>query len=197
MAMVAAAPELAASPVAPRVTHQTGERDLDLVGAAYRDAGLDATVAAFFYDMDRRLADADVIVCRAGATTLAEIAASGRAAILIPLPTATDDHQRRNAEALAAAGAAEMVLERDATGPALATQILGLVSDGRRRANLGRAIRAFARPEAAAVIADRAETLAARGGWRRTEPGARSPKPGVEPEVRGPGPEARNPEPGA
>ena len=195
MAMVAAAAELAASPFAPRVTHQTGERDLDVVGAAYRDARLDATVAPFFYDMDRRLADANVIVCRAGATTLAEIAAAGRAAILIPLPTATDDHQRRNAEALAAAGAAEVLIERDATGPALARQILGLVADGRRRADLGRAIRAFARPDAAAVIADRVEGLAARGGWQR--PAARRPQP----ETRSPEPEARSPkgnvEPGA
>ena len=63
---------------------------------------------------------ADVVVCRAGATTLAEIAAAGKAAILIPLPTATDDHQRKNAEALASAGAAEMLLQRDATGAVLA-----------------------------------------------------------------------------
>jgi UDP-N-acetylglucosamine--N-acetylmuramyl-(pentapeptide) pyrophosphoryl-undecaprenol N-acetylglucosamine transferase len=176
MAMVAAAPELAASPVVPRVTHQTGERDLGRVQAAYRDAGLDATVAPFFYDMDRQLAGADVIVCRAGATTLAEIAAAGRAAILIPLPTAADDHQRRNAEALAAAGAAEVLIERDATGPALAKRILGLAADGRRRAELGRAIRTFARPDAAAVIADRVEALAAQAGW---QPEARSPEPGA------------------
>ena len=84
-----------------------------MVRAAYRQAGLPADVEPFLYDMGRQLATADLIVCRAGATTLAEITAAGKPAILIPLPTATDDHQRKNAEALAAAGAAEMLLQRD------------------------------------------------------------------------------------
>ena len=87
----------------------------------------------------------------------------------------------------------EMLIERDATGSALAARILGLVGDGRRRADLGRAIRAFARPDAASLIADRVEALAARGGWRQPEPGARSSESGA----RGPEPGARSPEPGA
>ena len=77
--------------------------------------------------------DADLIVCRAGATTLAEITAAGSAAVLIPLPTATDDHQRKNAEALADAGAAEMLLQHDLTGHALAERIRALAADPARR----------------------------------------------------------------
>ena len=110
--------------------------------------------------MGRQLGQADVIVCRAGATTLAELMAAGRAAILIPLPTATDDHQRRNAEALASAGAAEILLQPDASGHALAARILALAGDRQRRARMADAARSLARPEAAKVIVDRALELA-------------------------------------
>ena len=107
LAMVEAAPQLAAGSHRLRLAHQTGERDVAMVRDAYDAAGLAAEVEPFFFDMGRRLREVDLIVCRAGATTLAEITAAGKAAVLIPLPTATDDHQRRNAEALAADGAAE------------------------------------------------------------------------------------------
>ena len=159
LAMVAAAPKLAGVRPPLRVTHQTGERDVEVVRAAYRAAGLAAEVEPFLYDMGRRLRQADVIVCRAGATTLAEVAAAGRAAILVPLPTATDDHQRRNAEALAAAGAADMLVQADATGDELAKRVLALASDGTRRLQMGRAVQRLARPDAAKVIVDRALTL--------------------------------------
>ena len=115
MAMVEAAPRLAAAGGV-AITHQTGERDLELVRRAYRDAGLEARVEPFLYAMDREMKDADVIVCRAGATTIAELTAAGRAAILIPLPTAADDHQRKNAEVLRRAGAAELIEQKDLTG---------------------------------------------------------------------------------
>jgi UDP-N-acetylglucosamine--N-acetylmuramyl-(pentapeptide) pyrophosphoryl-undecaprenol N-acetylglucosamine transferase len=159
MAMAEAAPTLAASRVPLRLTHQTGEADLETVRAAYRKAGLGATVEPFLYDMGRQLGRADVIVCRAGATTLAEITSAGKAAILIPLPTATDDHQRRNAQALASAGAAEMLLQSEATGPALADRILSLIADRERRAGLARAARSLAKPDAAKIIVDRAMEL--------------------------------------
>src|SRR6185436_10409157 len=106
MAMVEAAPQLAAGRPPVRLTHQTGERDVEMVRTAYRQAGVQGDVEPFLYDMGRQLAGADLIVCRAGATTLAEIMAAGKPAILIPLPTATDDHQRKNAESLVAAAAA-------------------------------------------------------------------------------------------
>jgi UDP-N-acetylglucosamine--N-acetylmuramyl-(pentapeptide) pyrophosphoryl-undecaprenol N-acetylglucosamine transferase len=108
-----------------------------MVRVAYQRAGLDAEVEPFLFDMGRRIGQADLIVCRAGATTLAEIAAAGKAAILIPLPSATDDHQRKNADALAATGAAEVLLQADATGPVLARRILSLAADADARAGSG------------------------------------------------------------
>jgi UDP-N-acetylglucosamine--N-acetylmuramyl-(pentapeptide) pyrophosphoryl-undecaprenol N-acetylglucosamine transferase len=156
VAMVEAAAELAASRPPLRLTHQTGERDVEMVRSAYRAAGLQADVEPFFYDMGRRVGQADLIVCRAGATTIAEIAAAGKPAILIPLPTATDDHQRRNAETLAAAGAAEVLLQSEATGPELSARIRALANDSAKRGRLAVAARSFARPDAARVIVDRA-----------------------------------------
>jgi UDP-N-acetylglucosamine--N-acetylmuramyl-(pentapeptide) pyrophosphoryl-undecaprenol N-acetylglucosamine transferase len=159
LAMCDAAASLAAAPSSIQLVHQTGERDLDLVRHAYRQAGIRAEVAPFLYDMGRRLNAADLIVCRAGATTLAEIAAAGKASILIPLPTATDDHQRKNAESLESAGAAEVILQGVATGPELAMRILALAADRDRRDRMAGAARALARPDAARVIVDRALTL--------------------------------------
>ena len=158
VAMVEAAPELAAGPPL-RLTHQTGERDVEMVRTAYRRAGISAEVEPFLYDMGQRLRHADVIVCRAGATTLAEITAAGKAAILIPLPTATDDHQRKNAEALAASGAAELLLQSDATGSVLARRVRALAGNREARTRMEQAARALARPDAAKVIVDRALEL--------------------------------------
>jgi UDP-N-acetylglucosamine--N-acetylmuramyl-(pentapeptide) pyrophosphoryl-undecaprenol N-acetylglucosamine transferase len=155
MAMVEAAEELAAHTPRLRLTHQTGERDVEMVRAAYRKAQLEADVAPFFDDMGRQLGRADLIVCRAGATTLAEITAAGKAAILIPLPTATDDHQRKNAEALVAAGAAEMLVQSDLTGRTLAQRILTLAVDRAARTRMSAAARTMARPDAARMIVDR------------------------------------------
>jgi UDP-N-acetylglucosamine--N-acetylmuramyl-(pentapeptide) pyrophosphoryl-undecaprenol N-acetylglucosamine transferase len=159
MAMVEAAPQLAAGGPHLHLTHQTGERDVEMVRSGYRTAGLQADVEPFLYDMGRQLGQADVIVCRAGATTLAEITAAGRAAILIPLPTATDDHQRKNAEELANVGAAEMLLQADVTGATLAARILALAGDRERRERMAAAARTLARPEAAKLIVDRALEL--------------------------------------
>jgi len=159
VAMVEAAAELAAGGSHLRLTHQTGERDVEMVRTAYREAGLAADVAPFFDDMGRQLGQADLTVCRAGATTVAEITAAGKAAILIPLPTATDDHQRKNAEALAAAGAAALLLQKDVTGHVLAQRILALADDRDARRRMSAAARAMARPEAARVIVDRALDL--------------------------------------
>jgi UDP-N-acetylglucosamine--N-acetylmuramyl-(pentapeptide) pyrophosphoryl-undecaprenol N-acetylglucosamine transferase len=162
VSMAEAAPQLAAHGSQLRIVHQTGERDLEMVRAAYRKAGIEAEVEPFLYDMGRQLARADVVVCRAGATTLAEITAAGKAAILIPLPTATDDHQRKNAEALAAAGGAEVLLQQHAGGATLAERILALVADRDRRVRIAAAARALARPDAARVIVDRALELLER-----------------------------------
>src|SRR6476469_3877334 len=144
VAMVEAAPQLAAGGSHLRLVHQTGERDVEMVRTAYREAGLQADVEPFLDDMGRQLGPADVIVCRAGATTLAEITAAGKAAVLIPLPTATDDHQRKNAEALSTAGAADLLLQRDLTGPVLAARVLALAGDAARRARIAGAARTLA-----------------------------------------------------
>ena len=162
VAMVEAAAELAAGGAPLRVTHQTGERDVEMVRAAYRAAGLQADVEPFLYDMGRQLGDAELIVCRAGATTLAEITAAGKAAILIPLPTATDDHQRKNAETLARSGAAEVLLQGDMTGGTLAERILSLAADRVRRRQIEAAAKALARPDAAKAIVDKALELIGR-----------------------------------
>jgi UDP-N-acetylglucosamine--N-acetylmuramyl-(pentapeptide) pyrophosphoryl-undecaprenol N-acetylglucosamine transferase len=164
VAMVEAAQRLAAATPGLRLTHQTGERDADMVRAAYRAAGVAAAVEPFLHDMGRQIGDADVVVCRAGATTLAEITAAGKAAILIPLPTATDDHQRKNAEALVSNGAAELLLQSELTGDALAARIVALAGDGSRRRRMAEAARRLARPDAARIIVDRAMELAARAG---------------------------------
>lgn len=162
VAMVEAAKELATGAPHLRLTHQTGERDVEMVRDAYRAAGLQAVVEPFFYDMGRRLGEANVVICRAGATTLAEIAAAGKAAILIPLPSAADDHQRKNAEALAAKGAADVLLQSEMNGQTLAAKVLALVSDRDRRTRMATAARSMARPDAARVIVDRALELVRR-----------------------------------
>ncbi|MGE5815857.1 MAG: undecaprenyldiphospho-muramoylpentapeptide beta-N-acetylglucosaminyltransferase [Acidobacteriota bacterium] len=160
VAMVAAATQLASHAGRLSITHQTGERDLEFVRDGYRRAGLTARVVPFIDEMVLEMSVADLVICRAGATTLAELTAAGRAAILVPLPTATDDHQRKNAQVLAEAGAAEVVDERELTGKALAARLLALASDPERREGMEARARRFAKPQAAKVIADRALTLA-------------------------------------
>ena len=158
VAMVEAATRLAAGSVA--ITHQTGERDLEMVRNSYRRAGLEARVEPFLFAMDREMKAADLVVCRAGATTLAELTASGKASILVPLPTAADDHQRGNALALVKQGAALMVEQRELSGDRLAAEILSLAADTERRRRIATAARRLARPDAARAIVDRVLALA-------------------------------------
>jgi UDP-N-acetylglucosamine--N-acetylmuramyl-(pentapeptide) pyrophosphoryl-undecaprenol N-acetylglucosamine transferase len=160
VAMVEAAARLAAAGAALAITHQTGERDLALVRDGYRRAGLEARVEAFLYEMDREMTAADFVVARAGATTLSELAAARRPAILVPLPTAADDHQRKNAEVIARAGGAEVIDQRELDGTRLADAILQLAHDPPRRERMAAAMHAFARPDAARRIADRVWSLA-------------------------------------
>ena len=158
--MVEAAPRLAAH-ARVAITHQTGERDLEMVRDGYKRAGLQARVEPFLFAMDREMKSADLVVCRAGATTLAELTASGRASILVPLPTAADDHQRKNALALVKQGAAHMVEQRELSGDRLAAEIAAFATDVERRRAMGAAARRLARPDAAKVIVDRVLALAA------------------------------------
>jgi UDP-N-acetylglucosamine--N-acetylmuramyl-(pentapeptide) pyrophosphoryl-undecaprenol N-acetylglucosamine transferase len=160
MAMVEAAARLAAATPRVAITHQTGERDLDVVRDGYRRAGMEARVEPFLFAMDREMKSADVVVCRSGATTLAELTAARRASILVPLPTATDDHQRKNAEALVKQGAASMVEQRELTGDRLAAEVLALASNEARRRQMAEAAGRLARPDAARVIVDKVLELA-------------------------------------
>jgi UDP-N-acetylglucosamine--N-acetylmuramyl-(pentapeptide) pyrophosphoryl-undecaprenol N-acetylglucosamine transferase len=161
VAMVEAAPGLAAGGLA--VTHQTGERDIGLVRDGYRRAGLEARAEPFLFDMADQMKAADLVVCRSGATTIAELTASGRPAIFIPLPTAADDHQRVNAEAVAAAGAAEVIPQAELTGVRLGARIVALAEDEPARQTMSAAARQLARPGAAAAIVDRLIALVEKG----------------------------------
>ena len=160
MAMVEAAARLAAAAPRLAITHQTGERDVEMVRDSYRRAGLEARVEPFLFAMDREMKSADLVICRAGATTLAELTAAGRPSILIPLPTATDDHQRRNADALVSQGAARMIEQRELTGERLAGELVALAGDSRALLEMGSHARRMARPDAAKVIVDKVLELA-------------------------------------
>jgi len=146
------------------VTHQTGAADVDEVRAAYAALGLPARVEPFIADMAGAYATADVVISRAGAMSCAEVTAVGLPAILVPYPHAADDHQRRNAEVLVEAGAAEMILDRDCEGPRLAAAIRKLMEDPLRRAAMATRARAFGRPDAAERVAAECVGLIGAGG---------------------------------
>jgi UDP-N-acetylglucosamine--N-acetylmuramyl-(pentapeptide) pyrophosphoryl-undecaprenol N-acetylglucosamine transferase len=162
LAMVEAASNVAAIDGGVAITHQTGERDLELVRDGYRRAGIDARVERFLFEMDREVNTADLVVCRAGATTIAELTAAGRASILVPLPTAADDHQRKNAEVMRDSGASELIEQKDLTGVVLADRVVHLLSNPGRLRTMAMNARRLAKPDAAATIVDRALQLAAR-----------------------------------
>ncbi|HEX4824646.1 MAG TPA: undecaprenyldiphospho-muramoylpentapeptide beta-N-acetylglucosaminyltransferase [Candidatus Polarisedimenticolaceae bacterium] len=159
-AAVDALPRLAAMSPPPRVVHQTGVEAHEQVAQAYAaHPELDALVRPFFDDMPERLAAADLVVSRAGATTLAELAAAGRSAILVPFPHAADDHQRMNAEAVRDAGAAVVIPDAELEGARLAAEIASLAADPARRASMAAAAKTLAKPDAARRIADVADLL--------------------------------------
>jgi UDP-N-acetylglucosamine--N-acetylmuramyl-(pentapeptide) pyrophosphoryl-undecaprenol N-acetylglucosamine transferase len=116
--------------VRPRVTHQAGEKHIDALRAAYATAGVVAECLPFIDDIARRYESADLVVCRSGATTVAELAAVGVASVLVPFPHAADDHQVDNAKQLAESGGAEMILQRDLTADRLANWLLGATREG-------------------------------------------------------------------
>jgi UDP-N-acetylglucosamine--N-acetylmuramyl-(pentapeptide) pyrophosphoryl-undecaprenol N-acetylglucosamine transferase len=165
-AVVEALPRLAALSPPPRVVHQTGDDAVDSVREAYAaHPALDGEVRAFLDDMPHRVAEADLVVCRAGATTLAELAAAGRPAILVPFPHAADDHQRHNAEAVASAGAAIVILDREADGSTIAGAVATLAADPARRSAMAAAARSLAKPDAAERIAHLVLGLAEGGAF--------------------------------
>ncbi|MBC7174630.1 MAG: undecaprenyldiphospho-muramoylpentapeptide beta-N-acetylglucosaminyltransferase, partial [Polyangiaceae bacterium] len=137
-----------------RIVHQAGQAMCDEVAARYRDLGIDADVVPFIDDMARAYERAALVIARAGATTLAELCAIGRPSVLIPFPHAADDHQGKNAEALAAVGAAECIREEALSPGGLADTLAALLDEPARRRVMSEAARRQGRPDAAATIVD-------------------------------------------
>ena len=152
-AMLQAAQRLGPSLAGVRIRHQTGAADHERVAAGWARLGGSVRVEPFVVDMGSAYAEADLVIARAGAMSCAEITARGLPAILVPYPHAADDHQRHNAEVLVAAGAAQMILDRDLDGERLATMLGSLIGDAATRANMARASRRVGHPEAAERVA--------------------------------------------
>jgi UDP-N-acetylglucosamine--N-acetylmuramyl-(pentapeptide) pyrophosphoryl-undecaprenol N-acetylglucosamine transferase len=154
---------LAALPEAMRrhllVTQQCRIEDLQRVRAAYAASGIAAELSAFFPDIADRFTAAHLVIARAGASTVAELATVGRPAILVPLPSAIDDHQTANANALVAARGASLLAQRDATPDALRDRIAALLAEPDMLIHAAAAARRLARPDAAVRLADRVEQL--------------------------------------
>ncbi|MGH7153776.1 MAG: undecaprenyldiphospho-muramoylpentapeptide beta-N-acetylglucosaminyltransferase [Acetobacteraceae bacterium] len=141
------------------VVQQCRPEDRQRVATLYEAIGIDAELSAFFPDVARRLGCAHLVIARAGASTVAELAVAGRPAILVPLPGAIDDHQTANARALVAAGGAWMIAQRDFTPDALRDRIASLFADPAALIGAAAAARGMARGDAAARLADLVESL--------------------------------------
>lgn len=144
----------------PRVVHQAGGRMLDTAAEAYRAAGVDARLEPFIDDMAAAYAAADLVVCRAGALTVAELAAAGVASLLVPFPFAVDDHQTANGRFLERAGAARVLAQSTLTAETLAAELAALLPDRERLLTMALAARALARPDAARTVAELGLALA-------------------------------------
>jgi UDP-N-acetylglucosamine--N-acetylmuramyl-(pentapeptide) pyrophosphoryl-undecaprenol N-acetylglucosamine transferase len=145
-----------------QVTHQTGESNYDKVRAGYAESGWNADVRPYISNMVEAFDKADIVVSRAGATTCAEIAAAGKAAIMVPFPGAADDHQRKNAEAMVEKGAAVMILQNELSGEKLASEITRLADEPEVIVKMGRAAHNMAKPDAAGSTVDLIEELAGK-----------------------------------
>ena len=144
------------------VIHQTGERDYNEVQEAYARAGIAAEVSAFIDNMPQAFAKADLLVCRSGASTVAEITAAGKPAIFIPFPRAADDHQRRNAETIASAGAAVLIPQAELTPERLAATVTELLSNPQRLKEMSERARRLAHVDAAGRMARMVAELAGK-----------------------------------
>jgi UDP-N-acetylglucosamine--N-acetylmuramyl-(pentapeptide) pyrophosphoryl-undecaprenol N-acetylglucosamine transferase len=139
--------------VALHVRHQAGERGIDAARAAYAEAKVDAEVSPFIDDMARAYADADLVICRAGALTISELAAVGVASVLVPYPAAVDDHQTFNAQFLVREGAAVLIADRDLTADRLAATLRELCAGRGKLLAMAERARLVARPRAAEDLA--------------------------------------------
>ena len=142
----------------PVVVHQAGEKHIEALRKSYADAGVQGELVAFIDDMARRYAEADLVVCRAGAVTVAELSAGGLASILVPFPSAVDDHQTANARFLAERGAAVLIQQRDVSPEKLAQLMVSL--DRAKLLDMAKKARALGKPEAAKLVAQRCMEIA-------------------------------------
>jgi len=143
-----------------RIIHQTGEPDYNEVRSAYQSQGPFVEVYAFIEDMGGALAQADLVISRAGATAVAELAAAGRPGVLVPFPAATDQHQLENARAMERAGAAKVIVQAELTPERLMREILGLFANPEKLYCMGTQALQLSRPDATARIADLIEGFA-------------------------------------
>ena len=150
---LAAAVALLPADARPEIRHQGG-RTVEAARTAYQAAGVTARIEPFIEDMAEAYAWADLVVCRAGASTVAELAAVGIGSVLVPFPAAVDDHQTRNAGYLVRADAAELLAEKDFTAERMAALLRPLLADGARRLAMAQAARNVAWPDAEKKIAD-------------------------------------------
>lgn len=137
-----------------RIVHQAGEHDCEMVSRAYAACGVEAEVTPFITDMVSAYAAADLVICRAGATSLAEITVAGKASILVPFPLAADDHQTLNARAMVEAGAAVMIRQSELCAETLFAIVQNLLGDEHRIREMERQAKMLGRPDAAARIVD-------------------------------------------
>ncbi len=142
------------------LVHQTGQSEYNAVKEAYEKHSLRAEVLPYIEKMAEAFAGADVVVCRAGANSLAELAAAGKAAVLVPFPSAANQHQLRNARALAGMGAARLIPDRELSGERLFAVLEELLGDLQGLEQMESRIRSTAHPEAASRIVDELERLA-------------------------------------
>lgn len=145
----------------PLIVHQSGEKHLDALKAHYESAGVKGELVAFIEDMARRYAEADLVICRAGAVTIAELSAGGMASVLVPFPYAVDDHQTANARFLAERGAAVLLPQAELSPQRLAALIRSL--DRGKLLDMARRARALGKPEAARIVAERCIALGQAG----------------------------------
>jgi UDP-N-acetylglucosamine--N-acetylmuramyl-(pentapeptide) pyrophosphoryl-undecaprenol N-acetylglucosamine transferase len=158
-AVVEALPMFQAMATSIKIVHQTGQKDFEATRDAYARTGVSAEVSPFVDDMAAAFRRASLLVCRSGASTVAEITAAGRVAIFIPFPHAADDHQKKNAEALVDAGAALMIEQKDLTAEKLFNAVQSLFSDPARLKQMSDRSRALAHPDAADRIAKLAYSI--------------------------------------
>jgi UDP-N-acetylglucosamine--N-acetylmuramyl-(pentapeptide) pyrophosphoryl-undecaprenol N-acetylglucosamine transferase len=174
-AMIDSLPGMRAKVPGLHIIHQTGQRDYERVLGAYQQSGMSAEVHKFIDDMPGTFGRADLLVCRSGASTVAEIAAAAKPAIFVPFPAAADDHQNVNARALERAGAAIVVEESNLDAAYLVDTIAALVADEGRLRSMSAAAKSLAHPKAVEEIAEMVAQLAR--GERHTDRTSAAPLP--------------------